>query len=145
MSVSRKLPEGIVLPAIPAPRSARPGYRERTFDIRNITPVIGGGVVAGAADPVTPVRGTSVRGQLRFWWRARARPRSGESLRDRESVVWGSASKPGLVELEVETVRASTPLDNWAYFDSMRDRLGSLSAMSTKYVLFPLQLAGRRH
>src|SRR5260221_14426829 len=35
-----------------------------------ITPLFGGGVTPAEADPVTPVRGTEIRGHLRFWWRA---------------------------------------------------------------------------
>src|SRR5260370_9973451 len=35
-----------------------------------ITPLFGGGVTPNEADPVTPIRGTEIRGHLRFWWRA---------------------------------------------------------------------------
>ena len=35
-----------------------------------ITPLFGGGVNPGEADPVTIIRGTAIRGHLRFWWRA---------------------------------------------------------------------------
>ena len=48
---------------------------ENTLDLGLdfITPVFGGGVhIDGATkppDPLTPIRGSAVRGQLRFWWR----------------------------------------------------------------------------
>ena len=42
--------------------------QERTYKL--ITPLYGGGVEAGKTDSVTPIRGTEIRGQLRFWWRA---------------------------------------------------------------------------
>lgn len=79
---------------------------------RLITPLFGGGVKAGEADPVTVIRGASVRGQLRFWWRA---TRGGqfdtiEKLREAENAIWGSAAKkgdentgPSKVVLEVKT------------------------------------------
>ena len=35
-----------------------------------ITPLFGGGVEPAVADPVTVVRGSEIRGHLRFWWRA---------------------------------------------------------------------------
>jgi CRISPR type III-B/RAMP module RAMP protein Cmr1 len=35
-----------------------------------ITPLYGGGVEANKNDELTPIRGTEIRGQLRFWWRA---------------------------------------------------------------------------
>lgn len=69
---------------------------ERSYEF--ITPVFGGGVrVDGArkhADPVTPVRVPSIRGQLRFWWRA-VNPRrcaTVEDLAKAEAEVFGAAT-----------------------------------------------------
>lgn len=134
----RKLPSGFDLPAVPGLRSGRPGYREESFDIETVTPMIGGGPVPGAADRITPVRGTAVRGHLRFWWRAMARPQTLESLQKRESRLWGVASEPGLIDLSIENVRADDPIDNWTYYDELKKRLGS-AALSARYALFPLQ------
>lgn len=60
-----------------------------------ITPLFGGGVKAGEADLVTTIRGSSIRGQLRFWWRA---CRGGafanlEQMKKAEDAIWGTASK----------------------------------------------------
>ena len=41
-----------------------------TYDIEVITPLFGGGVEAGVNDPITLIRPSSIRGHLRFWWRA---------------------------------------------------------------------------
>lgn len=83
------------------------------FDVttRFLTPIFGGGVVTEDPtnssfkphDSVTPVRGGSVRGQLRFWWRA---TRGGnyttiKDLYDAENELWGQASAPGLLHLVV--------------------------------------------
>jgi CRISPR-associated protein Cmr1 len=65
-----------------------------------ITPMFGGGVRLDgaaphhkAADEVTPVRGASVRGQLRTWWRrACAAGLDLETMRAREQILWGWAS-----------------------------------------------------
>lgn len=63
-----------------------------------ITPLFGGGVEPGEADPITVVRATEVRGHLRFWWRA---TRGGQFNRDlaamkaAEEQIWGSAAAPG--------------------------------------------------
>jgi CRISPR-associated protein Cmr1 len=60
-----------------------------------ITPLFGGGVVPMEADPVTLIRGTEIRGQLRFWWRA---CRSGHFdgnlavMKEAENKLWGTAS-----------------------------------------------------
>ena len=42
-------------------------------------------------DPITPVRATGVRGQLRFWWRATTGSRCGSltEMREREAAIWG--------------------------------------------------------
>ncbi|MES2641322.1 MAG: type III-B CRISPR module RAMP protein Cmr1 [Myxococcota bacterium] len=75
-----------------------------------ITPMFAGGVYIDPdaphmkqPDPLTPIRAASIRGQLRFWWRvARAHTcRTVDELWRREAEVWGSASAPGRVALEV--------------------------------------------
>lgn len=66
-----------------------------------ITPLYGGGVTPGEADPITVVRATEVRGHLRFWWRATRGGQFGGNLskmRQAEEAIWGSAAgkgKPG--------------------------------------------------
>jgi CRISPR-associated protein Cmr1 len=68
--------------------------------LRFITPMFGGGVKLNAVSPhhkehdgVTPVRGASLRGQLRTWWRRTAGAGlSPTALRAREAVLWGWAS-----------------------------------------------------
>src|SRR6266480_7976607 len=60
-----------------------------------ITPLFGGGVEKSEADPVTIIRGTEIRGQLRFWWRA---CRAGnytnvKDLKEAEDKIWGAANK----------------------------------------------------
>lgn len=59
---------------------------------RLITPLFGGGVESGMNDPVTPIRGTSIRGQLRFWWRAcrGGKYKSLKELKENENKIWGS-------------------------------------------------------
>ncbi len=59
-----------------------------------ITPLFGGGVTPGEADPVTVVRATEVRGHLRFWWRAtRGGQFNGDlsAMKAAEERIWGSA------------------------------------------------------
>ncbi|MGH2638007.1 MAG: type III-B CRISPR module RAMP protein Cmr1, partial [Rhabdochlamydiaceae bacterium] len=60
-----------------------------------ITPLFGGGVVAGEVDPVTPIRGSEIRGHLRFWWRATRGGLFGDDLaamQKREGEIWGTTS-----------------------------------------------------
>jgi CRISPR-associated protein Cmr1 len=89
--------------------------QERSY--RLITPLFGGGVEPGVADPVTVIRGTAIRGHLRFWWRAcrggstdtNGAALSDEALRadmkQRESEIWGAASlldTPGASQVQIE-------------------------------------------
>lgn len=79
---------------------------ENPLDIHVVTPLFGGGVSAGKNDPVTVIRGTTVRGHLRFWWRATrgATFSTVEALKKREYEIWGSASSPGQVSLRIKIV-----------------------------------------
>ncbi|NPA94121.1 MAG: type III-B CRISPR module RAMP protein Cmr1 [Thermodesulfobacteria bacterium] len=74
------------------------------FKLEFLTPLYGGGVIAGEVDEVTPVRAPSIRGQLRFWWRATrgAAFDNVTALKNREDEVWGSTDKPSPVEVVVE-------------------------------------------
>jgi CRISPR-associated protein Cmr1 len=63
-----------------------------------ITPLFGGGVEPGINDEITPITGKTIRGQLRFWWRA---TRGGEfgggrdgllQMKECEDAIWGGAS-----------------------------------------------------
>jgi CRISPR-associated protein Cmr1 len=59
-----------------------------------ITPLFGGGVEASIPDPVTLIRGTGVRGHLRFWWRACRGGQFGGDLagmKRAEDAIWGTA------------------------------------------------------
>ena len=81
----------------------------RTY--RFLTYVFGGGVKVNSEvdkherffDERTPVRAASIRGQLRFWWRA-CNP-SGcttlQELRQKEGEIWGTTSRPSQVTVEV--------------------------------------------
>jgi len=73
----------------------RPDYvtQEREYEL--ITPLFGGGVEPGEADPVTTIRATEIRGHLRFWWRAtRGGQFNGdlEKMKEVEDAIFGAAS-----------------------------------------------------
>ncbi|WP_437677255.1 type III-B CRISPR module RAMP protein Cmr1 [Sorangium sp. So ce131] len=77
----------------------------RTYEF--LTPVFGSGVTVKGqhkhVDPVTPIRAASMRGQLRFWWRA-CNPqgcRTPEELREKEDRVFGSTEEPSRLTVEV--------------------------------------------
>lgn len=107
-----------------------------------ITPIFGGGVEAGKHDEVTPVRGSSIRGQLRFWWRAtRGGAFDGDlsKMKKREDEIWGAASTeknpaPSQVQIEVQvTNNGSSSGDVYASENKVQKRWEKVA-----YAVFPL-------
>jgi len=141
-------------PGLRAQRSLAP----MCFDVELITPLFGGGVKAGRNDPQLPIRGKSLRGQLRFWWRLLASHgmfseavgagASSAELYAAEAARWGGAiaGKPRASRIRLRILRTpNTPLKSEPFQikrgvksnggdDLKTNRLFNDSA--TKYVLF---------
>ncbi len=117
-------------PLTKAPTISRTDLKEDFFrlevSVKFLTYVFGGGVENNTGDkaehehksmkpfdPVTPVRASSVRGQLRYWWRATtgARCQSLEEMRAREIALWGGlttdGSTPSSVRVQVKITSGS--------------------------------------
>ena len=145
--------------------------------IRVITPVFGGGVYIPQAgeivgdytiphndtlpgrfrepDDVTPIRPASVRGMLRFWWRACVAHQffTIDELRDAEALLWGSAStkktpRVGAVSLTVTQVGDGSAWEPYEVFESQRSNSGKWNPRAIDnektlaYAAFPLQAPG---
>jgi len=93
-------------PPVPSGPPLRPGWRRESFAVRVVTPMFGGGPRPGENDPVTLVRGASVRGHLRFWWRATrgAAYRDAKALYEREGAIWGTTKTPSRVTVQVKVL-----------------------------------------
>lgn len=100
-------------PSSPAEVKARQDLTEWAIPVRFLTPSFGGGVLSHTGglphlkpfDPITPVRSASIRGHLRFWWRAVHGAWMFdclESMKKAETEVWGGPSHHGLVSLTVK-------------------------------------------
>ncbi|MBL8695138.1 MAG: type III-B CRISPR module RAMP protein Cmr1 [Planctomycetes bacterium] len=78
------------------PRAARGGPElvELHVQLEVVTPILGGCHQTRAIDDVDVIRAPSVRGHLRFWWRAlyAAQYANAEALYQRESALWGRAA-----------------------------------------------------
>lgn len=109
------------LPEISVPSLDTLALPDRTLldlTIHVVTPLFGGGPTTRVADATAPVRGGTVRGHLRFWWRACnahrfSRP---EDLFAAEEAIWGSArveahrkSGPGAIEVGIEIRNPGEP------------------------------------
>jgi CRISPR-associated protein Cmr1 len=135
-----------------------PETLEYTFEV--ITPVFGGGAILNQkprthikpVDPVTPVRGATIRGHLRAWWRALYGVACGsiEEMRRQETALWGAASVPGAVSLSIvcdglknleESVFESRPNTNRTSWNA-RSLQGK---ENVAYGAFPLQHEGSQH
>ena len=103
-------------------------FSEIKLTLKFITPMFGGGTTTRKAgegsqfkdcDEVTPVRGASIRGQLRFWWRATSGAwcKDIKDMREREDALFGRAAKtvdgesrgPGAVGLLVDSKGLGQP------------------------------------
>lgn len=91
------------LPQCPSPPTAGEPGRRPPYVVHVVTPLFGGGPDAGENDPVTLIRGSSIRGHLRFWWRATRGVAYGDAraLREREGAVWGTTARRSPVSVEV--------------------------------------------
>ena len=121
----------------------------RSFDIKLITPMFGGGVETRTNDPSFPIRPTAIRGQLQFWWRATvgARYRTKQELRAAQSEIWGSTERASRVRVIVDFSEAGDPepcarfeVDKSTHkFRSMPTWNEPFNRPSLSYALFPFQ------
>ncbi len=138
----RKIPD-VTPPENITPRTLAIVEQKRTYEL--ITPLYGGGVEVNEADPVTVVRATEIRGQLRFWWRVM---RGGQladnpTMKEREDAIWGKAYKKGdagipsdrIIQIVVDVVKQGTPTKPFR----MRGRNPVGFNEIPEYVAFPLQ------
>lgn len=96
------MPRADPIPTCPQPPAVRSSGRvTREFEIRLVTPLFGGGVEAGKVDEDFPIRATSIRGQLRFWWRTVIGHRLGARMWQREEEIFGSTEFPSPLDIHV--------------------------------------------
>lgn len=101
------------VPQIEAPQWTEPSPQQSiTLHLRLITPLFGGGYEPREVDPVCIIRPASIRGHLRFWWRALygGQYASASKLFEAEAQIWGAAAKDdqpgaGKVGVRVTNVR----------------------------------------
>ena len=123
------------------------GIRSESRTYKFLTPVFGGGFDPRKPDPVTPVRVPSIRGQLRFWWRA-CNPRGCTSvaeLRRAEASVFGSTASGSPLSIAVMgKPPAARPLEVMEDGDNFKTMPGM---QELAYAAFPLRdsTGAKRH
>ncbi|ACR13607.1 CRISPR-associated RAMP protein, Cmr1 family [Teredinibacter turnerae T7901] len=101
-----------------------PPHPQWRYNIQVVTPMFGGGVEARVLDPSQLIRGTSIRGHLRFWWRATrgAKFDNLASLREREAAIWGDTDTPSRVQLQVRLLNSDEPKPVLKYIKNQKGR-----------------------
>ena len=110
----RDLPDEIVPPE-PSTRNRRGGGPRERFDVhlKTVTPILGGAARTRTCDEGDVVRVPTIRGHLRFWWRALHAHRfsSPDDLYKEEARIWGRAGDDSggrsSVEVRVKVSRKS--------------------------------------
>jgi len=135
-----KAPTYMELPTA-KPRAVRggPELRELCVRLEVVTPILGGSYQTRAIDEVDFIRAPSVRGHLRFWWRAlyASQCQSAEKLYERESGLWGRAATDdggrSAVEIRIDVDRAGSTDNSGVQLYDSRDGKATPGA----YALWP--------
>ena len=105
----------------------------QTYQCTLVTPMYGGGVKAGEVDKEMPIRASSIRGQLRFWWRIACGHKYENDLFAQETAIWGGIgekeAKVSQVEIRVKPLNLSNPTIKTV------DEFKRSSSIGIKYVL----------
>jgi len=139
-----KLKDIPVCPSPPAERAS--GRVEKRYRISLITPLFGGGAEPGQPDEDFPIRGTAIRGQLEFWWRATcgATFATHKDLFARHAKIWGTTEKASSVEVSISHTKIC-PLKRCANYTRKKDGKLQLrwedifKGQELPYALFPFQ------
>lgn len=121
----------MAIPRCPAvPTIAHTDSDTLRLPITLVTPMFGGGTNTRAVDKDQPIRPTSIRGHLQFWWRATAGARHSQShsLFADQADIWGSTSIKSKVSVSVEAAINPAQIS----YSSIVNAYPSL-----KYALFP--------
>lgn len=74
----------------------------QTYHCTLVTPMYGGGVESGKVDTAMPIRASSIRGQLRFWWRIACGPKDPKAMRENEEAIWGGIGDKAAIASQVQ-------------------------------------------
>lgn len=145
--------EGARIPDSHTPRNRRrrggPVLDKIELTSEVVTPMLGGGAVARRLDDVDVIRPATVRGHLRFWWRALHAHRYGSAaeLHENESAIWGRAADDGpgrsAVDVGIAVERAGPvdespiEMDDWGAYAlwPARSPLASRRRQGTRFRL----------
>lgn len=120
-----------------------------TLDYTLVTPMYGGGVIAHTVDEKMPIRASTIRGQLRFWWRLLAEHKwklgDTNAIRKAEFELWGGMGdkNPLASKVLLKVINPKEPtIQPWANYQlNKNDKLDLIKETwaNVPYALFPAQ------
>lgn len=112
-----------------------------TVALRTVTPMFGGAATERQVDARHPIRPASVRGHLRFWWRATSGAgfTTAEQLFDAESALWGNTKTPGQVRVQVRVTDAGQQVRPIRHERRSNGKMMPDFGNYPAYALFPFQ------
>ncbi len=119
---------------------SQPNKIRRVYSIDVITPIFGGGVESSENDLVTLIRPSSIRGNLRSFWRmtrGAAKCISVAELRQSEGEIWGKTDNPSQVIVEV-TIKSQGITYPCAHIPEGKN-FAKFKENHPGYALFPFQ------
>lgn len=133
-----------------------------TLKCELVTPMYGGGVKSTVVDESMPIRASSIRGQLRFWWRLLAKYKwnigngDPKKLSKAEFALWGGMSgdddkdgQASQVLLKVKYPKENKVIiESWAKYEKNKkgkDVLIPKKWADVPYALFPAQGRPKSH
>jgi CRISPR-associated protein Cmr1 len=84
----------------------------KKLKIQTITPIMGAGAISLSPDRNTYVRGGTIRGLLRYWWRSTQFNKTLEELTKAENELFGQASSPGQLVVTIRNMQQSGSNDS---------------------------------
>ena len=93
------MPKAEDIPECPAAVLRKPQNKLIRYEFETVTIMVGGGAVSGQIDDSMPIRATSIRGSLRYFWRLLKSSELGDRLKRREEEKFKKSIMKSLVLL----------------------------------------------
>ena len=144
--MGRSVPKTVCIDGVDP--GAGSSQKEQVYQIELITPMYGGGVVAGVVDEEMPVRVTAIRGHLRFWWRLLYGLKlSLNDMREEEAAIFGSTQSASKLALKVGMPDTCLSLRPMASIEERQEQDGKKKKRivfekgkeKLQYAIFPFQ------
>ena len=105
------MPKAEDIPECPAAVLRKPQNKLIRYEFETVTIMVGGGAVSGQIDDSMPIRATSIRGSLRYFWRLPKSSELGDRLKRREEEIFGSTDFPSPLVVTVEILSQPIQID----------------------------------